>query len=60
MFVGGLNDDIDQEELIAMFLAKGSIVEYKFVRKFAFFTYDDSGNNLRMEFYEISELIHEL
>lgn len=44
VFVGGLNDDIDQEELIAMFLAKGSIVEYKFVRKFAFFTYDDSGD----------------
>jgi len=44
VFVGGLNEDINQEELIAAFLAHGSVVEYKFVRKFAFFTYDDTGD----------------
>ena len=43
VFVGGLNEDIDQDELITMFLAKGSVVEYKFVKKFAFFTFDDVG-----------------
>ena len=45
MFVGGLNEDVDQEELISLFLAKGSIIEYKFVKKFAFFTFDDTGKN---------------
>ena len=45
MFVGGLNEDVNQEELIAAFVAYGPIVEYKFVRKFAFFTYDDPGSN---------------
>lgn len=44
VFVGGLNEDIDQDELITMFLAKGSVVEYKFVKKFAFFTFDDVGD----------------
>lgn len=44
VFVGGLSEDIDQEELIAMFLTIGSVVEYKFVKKFAFFTFDDSAD----------------
>jgi len=44
VFVGGLNEDVNQEELIAAFVAYGPIVEYKFVRKFAFFTYDDPGD----------------
>jgi len=44
VFVGGLNEDVDQEELISLFLAKGSIIEYKFVKKFAFFTFDDTGD----------------
>jgi len=41
IFVGNLHEDINQEELITGFLEHGPIVEYKFVRQFAFFTYDD-------------------
>lgn len=41
VFVGNLHDDVNQEELITTFLECGPVVEYKFVRQFAFFTYDD-------------------
>jgi len=44
VFVGNLHEDINQEELIAAFLAHGAVVEYKFVRQFAFFTYDDTAD----------------
>lgn len=42
VFVGGLHEDVNQEELMNAFLEHGSIVEYKFVRQFAFFTYDET------------------
>ena len=43
VFVGNLHEDVNQEELITTFLECGPIVEYKFVRQFAFFTFDDIG-----------------
>jgi len=41
LYIGGLNEDIDKEELVSAFLQFGSIVEFKFVRKIAFITFDD-------------------
>ena len=49
--MGNLHEDINQEELITAFLAHGAVVEYKFVRQFAFFTYDDTGAFMFMALY---------
>jgi len=47
LFVGGIEDDVNQEELITTFLEYGPVVEYKFVKKFAFFTFDDPADAKR-------------
>jgi len=41
LYVGNLKEDQDQQELIEAFTSIGHVVEYKMVKKFAFFTYDD-------------------
>lgn len=47
LFVGGLNEDVNQEELLTAFMGYGSVVEYKFVKQFAFVTFDDPADGKR-------------